>query len=227
MKTPRHYRRWSPADDKKLRLLWGAPIANVAVELGRTQRTVYWRARKLGLECGAPQGWEYLTAAAERTGYDTGQLRRILRAAGARPQRSISRPDVVAKRRFNAVDPLDVDDAVAKWCRQETVEEAAARSAISGDTLRRLLLAAGHVPPRSKRKRWRLDASVIDAVVAAYRARVSQLSVRQHAKRVGLDRTTLAKRLRAAGVLGEKQPGTKGLVRLPAEVVDRAIGRAA
>lgn len=223
MKPTRHWRRWTIRDDSRLRLLWGAPLRHVAAEIGRTPLATYWRARKLGLACGAPRGMEYLTAAAKRTGYDVVQLRAILHAAGVRPQRTPARP-VQAARHFNVVDPADVDDAVATWCRQETTEEAAARLGLSAETLRRLLIEAGERPPRRKKSRWRVDSALVDRLVAEYRERVSVPTVRQHAARLGIDRTTLAKQLRLAGVLGEKKPGNGGKVRLPVEVVDRVVG---
>jgi hypothetical protein len=214
-KRARHYRHWTHREDGKLRMLWGSmSVAEVAVQLKRSAVTVYWRARKLGLPCGCPQGMEYLTAAAERCGLSTGQLREVLHAAGVRLRVTMSRPEGGVKRHYHCVDPIDVDDAVAAWTKEETPEDAAASRGVSGETVRRALLAAGHAPPPAK-KRWRVAGAASIAALAAYRP---GLSVRAHAQRVGVTPITLSRRLRKAGLLGEKRPGVE--VRLPVEVVD-------
>lgn len=226
-KTPRYYRRWSPRDDERLRLAWGdGSLAAIAKSLGRTEIATYWRARKLGLTNSPPQGLEYLTAAADRTGFETSPLRRILRAAGVALQPAMSRPGVVARgsgpRRglhYHLVEPGAVDDAVAAWARQESVEEAASRRGVSGDVLRRLLLKAGHTPPRRRKARWRIPSRLADELVRAWRAKGA--SVGAHARRVGVGRVTLAGWLRAAGVLGPKRPGVE--VRLDQELVDLVV----
>lgn len=220
-------RRWTPVDDKRMQLLWGTvSLKQLAQVLGRTVQTTYWRARVLGLPCGVPDGCEYLHSAAKRTGYTTGQLRRILGAERVRIARTISRPPSRA-RSYHYVDPIDVDDAVARWLSKEDVEPAARERGLCGDTLRKLLVADGQVPPKRRRRaRWRVSTDVIDRVVAEWRAtRAGHLSVRQHAKRVGLNPVTLARRLRRAAVLGPKAPGHT--VMLPADIVDLALGRAA
>lgn len=213
----RHYRRWTPREDARLRLLWGsAPLARVAAELGRSSVTTYWRARRLGLPCGCPQGYEYLTDAARRSGFTTDQLRAILRAAGVRLRVAMARP-TGATRHYHYVDLERVDVVVVAWAGQETPEDAARRHGVSGNVVRSALRAAGHVSPTGKR-RWRLPSATIDAALANYRPGAS---VRAHAARVGLTPVTLARRLRKAGVLGAKRPGVE--VRLPADVVDRVL----
>lgn len=224
MTATRHYKHWTAAEDRRLSLLWGSlSLRETAATLGRTEVTVYHRAQGLGLPLGCPRGMEWLTDAAKRAGYDTGQLRKILAAVGHRVHRSLSRPRLgKPTRHFHYVDPIDVDDAVAAWVKLEPVVRAAERHGLSDDTLRRLLLDAGEKPPRRHRARWMVSSEVVARVVATYRAKQT---VAEHARRVGIYRTTLAKRLRDAGVLGPKRAGVN--VRLPVDVVDRAIGRAA
>jgi hypothetical protein len=223
----RHYRRWSPDDDARLRKLWGAAsLASIARRLGRSEKTTYWRARQLGLDCGAPQGFEYITAAAKRSGFTVSQLRTVLGHAAVGVLRTLSRPSDGRKSYYHYVDPFDVDQAVVKWLSAEEVYPAAERRGFCGDTLRRLLLANGLTPPTTRKARWRVDSTVIDRVVSRYLAEKSATaSVREHATRVGISRATLAKHLRSAGVLGQKRPGVE--VRLSPSVVDAAIGRAA
>jgi hypothetical protein len=219
-------RRWTPSDDRRLTLYWGdLSFPALAKLLDRTELTVYWRGRKLGLPCGCPDGFEYLTDAAKRTGFCTSQLRTILRASRVGLRRSVSRPPARAKG-YHIVDTFDVDRAVEVWLAHEDVTSIAESQEISGDTLRRLLLAAGHKPPVHKR-RWRVRIDLAEELIAKWKAARADMSIRRHADRVGLDPVTLAKRLRAAGVLGPKRPGNGGVVRLPANVVDGALGRRA
>lgn len=72
-------------------------------------------------------------------------------------------------------------------------------------------------------RRWSRVRSVeIDKVVMENRAK---MSVSAHARRLGIGRWTLAEKLRAAGVLGEKRGGVE--VRLLPSIVDAALGRRA
>lgn len=220
-------RRWSPRDDETLRSNWGdLSLAELAKLLDRTELTTYWRGRLLGLPCGCPQGFEYLTDAAKRTGFAVKQLRHLLWRCNVEIRRSISRPPARA-RSYHVVDPVAVDSAIALWLHREPLRPLADRLGVSAPTLQKLLVAAGCKPPRRRKVRWRIDPALAARLVAEWRAARVDMSVRQHAARVGLTHVTLANRLRRAGVLGEKRPGGGGLVRLPVDVVDRVLGRAA
>jgi hypothetical protein len=215
-------RRWTAADDAKLADLWSeAPVSRIAKLLGRTPLTTYWRARQLGLPCGAPRGLEYLTDAADRTGYGTGQLRIILRAGGVKLQLSASRP-TKARRHYHVVDPDDVDRAVATWLESEVVNCAAEVRGLSGETLRRWLLEAQangfEVPaePEEKKARWRVPSKTIDAVVSWHR---SFESLTEASLRVGVGRGTLSRWLTDAGV--ERTKTKPWFVAKP--VVDRVV----
>lgn len=215
------HRRWTPAEDARLRLCWGeADLAETARRMGRTVLTTWWRAQKLGLPLGCPQGWEYLTAAAKRTGYETGGLRPILRWAGVPIRFSISRP-TTAPRRCCIVDPDQVDAAVARWLKTESLTAAARRHGIAAETLERWLRLSGKklpAKPRAK-KRWRVPSDIIDAVVAQRRAVVP---IRAAALAAGLQPSTLRRRALAAGV--PRTPGKLWL--LDAATVER-LARAA
>lgn len=214
--------RWSEEDDALLRRLWDGEhsMEEVAHELGRSDLSVYWRVRKLGLPCGCPQGYEYLTAAAERTGFTTQQLRKLLAKAHVPIHESITRMKEKRKRWHHFVAPDAVDGVIAKWAQTEVVNAAAGARGMIAPTLQQWLLDAGYKPPRKKKAHWRLPSSVIDKVVNARRA---VRSVSEHARRVKVDRVTLAGKLREAGVLGEKKPGTGGIVRLSDEIVDQVL----
>lgn len=164
-------RKWTRADDNLLRFGWGEKGLNaIAKELGRTALTVYHRARQLGLASGCPEGYEYLTHAAERTGYDTGQLRVILLAHGAQLRRSLANPwSRKPGKATHYVDPLDVDEAVAAWHRTEVVHAAARARGLCSETLGRWLREAGIAKTTPKKFRWRVPTDVIDRVVAERR----------------------------------------------------------
>lgn len=164
-------RRWTKADDETLRTLWeiGLGIKEIAADLKRTACTTYVRAQKLGLPLGCPDGFEYLSAAAERAGYCTTQLRRILRWAKVTIRRSLGGPTEAA-RRFHIVDPLEVDDALARWHATEPVQAAARRLGLCGETLARRLRKVGVKDTRTKKKQhWRVRGEDVQRALGAGR----------------------------------------------------------
>lgn len=227
-KAPRHYRHWKLTEDRRLLKLWGEdPLTSIAKKLQRTPLQTYLRGRKLGLPCGCPQGYEYLSAAAKRCGYSTLQLRRVLEAGGVSLRTAFSHP-TGSHRHYHVVIPHDVDEALAKMNGTEVVHTAARARGTDGETLRRWLIAAGHNPPKpprrrtrkgappapTKKLRWRVPTAIIDEVV---KVRRSCSSVTAHAKRLGTTRQTLTVKLRRAGIVIGR--GTK----LPAFVVDEVL----
>lgn len=197
------HKRWTKADIEFLNDYWGhKTLAQLSKEMGRTKAAIYQRANESGLDLGVPDGYEYLTDAAERTGFAPGQLRDILKAAGATLRITTSRP-TRAKRHYHMVDTVDVDEAVEKWLACEETHPAAEARGICGDTLRRWLrdaIAAGfEVPPEPTlaKARWRVPSKTIDAVIA-WRGKHESLS--EAARRVGLGRCVLTRMLKAAGV---------------------------
>ncbi len=215
----RHYRRWTRDDVKLLRDLWGTvTLATVAKKLGRSPLTVYYFAPKAGLQRGCPQGFEYLTDAAIRTGYDTSQLRAILARSGVKLSRAMAKP-AERSRHYHYVSPDAVDEAVLQWTTEECLPDAARRLGTTREVLRAALVAAGHKPPK-KKLRWRVLPQIADEALASYRPGAS---VRAHAARLSMNRVTLASRLRSMGVLGEKQSGVE--VRLTEAAVDESLRR--
>jgi hypothetical protein len=162
--------RWTQADDARLRKLWdgASPLREIARALGRSELTTYWRAQKLGLPLGCPAGHEYISNAARRTGYDTGQLRMILRWAGVEIRRALTRP---GKRRGKPgagrltwyVATGDVDIAVEQWLETEPLESAARRAGMCAETLARRLAAIGITKPAKLGKRhWRVHPDDVE-----------------------------------------------------------------
>lgn len=172
-------RRWTNIDDQRLRTWWGEPIRKVARELGRSVITVYWRAQVLGLPLGVPQGGEYLTAAAKRCGYAIKTFRKILRWAGVKVRRSVTRNPRECWRGTHWVDPDDASDAVARWCRTETPQAAGRRYNTDGETIVRRLVASGlPLPPKPRFKRhWRIESELIDQACAMVEKRGRHLVV--------------------------------------------------
>lgn len=193
----RRKRPWSREDVQRLRRLWQEPLSLevIAQRLGRTAKTTYCKAYEMGLPLGVPEGYEYVSVAADRSGYDTSQLWVILSAAGVPTYPVRGRP-TSRRRRYHYVDPFDVDEAVAAWLTLETVQSAARRHGVNGQNLRRWLVDAGHKPPERKHP-WRLAPSVVDAVVTH---RQCHVSLRTACARLGVNRARLSQALHSAGV---------------------------
>jgi len=170
-------RRWTAADDQKLRLLWGDPIDRVARELGRTVITVYWRAQKLGLGLGCPQGYERLQAAAVRTGFAIASLRMILGWAKVPIRRAVTR--FPSDRGSHIVEPVAVDEAVERWLATETPNAAGRRFGTSGETVARHLEVSGLRIPRKPcgKRHWRVPSATIDRAMAMVLKQGRQLVV--------------------------------------------------
>lgn len=215
--------RWTESEDAIIRNNWGYhPLSRIAKLVGRSAVSVYWRAKQIGLRPGCPNGFEYFAHAAERTGYTRTQLRAILDAAGVQLKRSVCRPDCKSTRPHRFVDPLDVDDAVAKWHALELAEAAARRLNLKPRTLRRWLRearAAGvEMPAEPERQAhwWRIPTATIDSVVAERRRHET---VAEAARRHGVSVDALKNWLTAAGV--QRRGGRWWLV-LP-EVADAVV----
>lgn len=223
-------RRWMAEDDQHLTSLWGtASLGWIARHLKRTAITTYWRAQKLGLPLGCPQGYEYLRHAATRTGFGTKTLREVLKAKGVRIWLSMARPNA-GKHRFHVVEPMDVDDAVAVWSDAEVVNCAAKARGLAGETLRDWLVSARTrgvempEPPKIKKGRWRVPSSVIDEVVAWQQARESLAAA---SDRTGVGRALLRRWVVEAGVpTGRARPWLLEKAAVDRVVAER-LGKAA
>jgi len=160
--------RWTPKEDARLRVEWGSlTFAQLVRTFGRPRDGIYRRAIILGLPVGCPDECEYLSHAAKRTGYETSQLRRILRWAGVAIRESYSRTHG-PHRSFHIVDPLDVDDAVAAWHATETLESAARRHGCSAEKIKHALARCGIALARAGNKpkaHYRVESAAVDAAM--------------------------------------------------------------
>lgn len=217
-------RPWTHKEDDRLRMSWGPlTIRAIAKDLGRTETSIYWRAKLIGLSAGCPQGYEYLSGAAARTGYATSQLRRICRWAGVHITRAMVRP---TRRRAehhvsHIVIPFEIDEAVAAWLATETLHAGARRHGYEGSVLKKMLLAAlergderAPPPPTRRRGHWRVPTALIDELFAD-RDRHEPLDAA--AERHAVDPRTLYGWLRAAGVASGRG------IRLEAARVDAVV----
>lgn len=173
---------WTAADDKRLGFLWESQLrlSAIAKQMNRTTKAVFQRGVFLGLKVGAPDGFEYVTEAARRTGFAIETLAKMLREAGVKLNITHSDPSRAAmgKRlwRRHYVDPESVDAVVAEWNRSENVQRAAATRGLCALTLRHWLRRAGCIPPRlpgERRRQHRVPSEVIDRVVAEHRGKAA------------------------------------------------------
>jgi len=163
-------RRFTAAEDRRIAMLWGEmSLKELAKTIGRTPAVTYWRAQHMGLPLGCVQGLEYLTDSAKRTGFTISTLRMILKWAGVGLRVSMSRP-TKARRHYHVVDPDDVNDAIERWLKTETLAAAAERLGVACATVERRLLASGNeLPPKpAGKKRWRVPSDLVDEVMVGW-----------------------------------------------------------
>lgn len=176
-------RRWTPSDDKSLRAWWGEPLRKVARELGRTVLTVYWRAYNLGLPLGVPEGGEYINTAAKRCGYDLKTFRGVMKWAGVKVHRVITRRVGKVKNGRHWVDSEEATAAVERWHKTETPEAASRRYHVEGETIvRRLLVSGLPLPTRPRKAPWRIETTTIDQAMAMVEKRGRRLVATARAK---------------------------------------------
>jgi hypothetical protein len=113
----RRNHEWTAAEDLRLRMAWGAPLARLATEFERTPGALYRRAFRLGI-LRDTRGEESFYAACKRVGYSAGALRLILRWAGV----TVHRHQAIRGRSRQRywVDSALVTDAVVRWMNRRS-----------------------------------------------------------------------------------------------------------
>lgn len=195
----RHGCPWTPAEDRRLEMIWGEVSLRVAARrLGRTEEAVYARAGEIGLPRGLQPGTESLKQAADRCGYSCRTMRAILERHGVKAQRRMSLLGRTKNPAFRPTqwDPDEVDNAVIAWLAHEVMGEAARKRGITKAALRRWLIAAGETPP-ARREIWRLPTGVIDRAIELHHATET---LRQASLRIGISEETLRRHFKAAGI---------------------------
>lgn len=190
--------RWTATDDARLEFLWNASelsLAEIALRLKRSPDTTYWRAQQIGLPLGVPEGWERLSHAAERTGYSTRTLRRILAADEVVIRRSLTKRDPrhTGARPTHIVPINAVNAAVEAWIETEPLHAAAQRLGMSDEALRLRLNRAGIVKPGGKNKlvHWRVRPEEVE-MATAWKAPVKGRAQRAGGGRFVLERQEAA-----------------------------------
>jgi hypothetical protein len=144
-------------------------LVDISERLNRSLNAVYARANTIGLHLACPESWEYLTHAAERTGYHVSQLRRILAVAGIELQHALSRARNHRQgTRAFIVAPELVNQAISAWLEAEPVAVAARRLGTTALTLERRLAAIGLRRTTTGRCHWRVRSSDIERAVTAW-----------------------------------------------------------
>lgn len=226
--------KWTTRDDRLLRNFWGDfTVKEIANRFGRTEVAVCFRAKRLGLKLGRPQGWAFMSSEARRIGITAATLRKLLQQHGARivptwnvPMKARGRG--LREGRPMLVDPYDVDLAVEKYLGEETLNAAAIRRGTSAETLRSRLKDIGVVPPKSLKRNhfWRIPTADIDRALAEHaqkRATHDSLyeNLKEAAARSGVSREALVARFKKFRIRYEP----KKVLKTDVDKVNGLIGR--
>lgn len=152
-------RRWRPEEDAfALNSAGDLTLAAMQARVGRSAVAIQMRRRAHGVGMGCPQGFEYLTHAATRLGYETSQIRQILAWADVRIRPAFSRKGSVGGRFI--VESDAATEAVARWCSMYTAVAAAKELGVS-DTW---VLEHVRTDPRATRagSLWRIPPEVVE-----------------------------------------------------------------
>lgn len=156
---------WAKSEEDHITWNWSTtPIETIAAHLARSVDSVYRRAvLSLGLQGGCPNGCEYLTNAAARTGFTRESLKQILKHHGTRTYKPQTKAANSGSRE-RWVHPDAVDAAVKWWLDRETVTAAAARLGVSRNVLERRVECHPDAPPKPPHgHRWYIPSAVIES----------------------------------------------------------------
>lgn len=200
--------RWTSKDSDTLLMMWGHHSQEeIARALQRSPRAVFMRAREMGIGGGYPQGFESLQACADRCGFDIKTMRKVLNAHRVPIQRA---PSIKGSSLHAMVEPHRADEAVAAWCKLETLQQAGRRLGLDGWLVRRHLAAAEQrgeitLPEHCRKRHWRIPREIVDRVMTTWEDGMHA------AERIGVSWRTLTIWLREAGV--PRPPGRQWRVR--------------
>lgn len=223
-------KRWTEAEDRKLLALWGerSQRAVRAALPGRSWYAIVDRAKSHGCAIGAAgmQGYETVTAATVRTGYDRRALLRILTAhevSFVHHRTSHEGSHIL----FVEVDAVDA--AIAAEFRDfECIDDGARRHGLPRWLLLRWLRAAGEVPPAApgRRPKNRVTPEATDRVVRDRGWLPGGESIADAARRHGMGGNAMQRLLSRAGLVRVRGRGLRAYVD-PAAVDDLVSQRRA
>jgi hypothetical protein len=151
----RSYKLWTEEEENRLRWDWGTiPLSKIARSMNRTERSVYDRAKQLGLKMGCPPGWVRISHAAEKIGIDKKSLIRLLKEENVPIKKSWSFPIKNKKYSFLVVE---FDLAVEAWERRSSKYQLSVMAKICGVSrtqLKMLMIASGAKPPAKNVPWW-------------------------------------------------------------------------
>lgn len=224
---------WTPEEDRVIRAEWG--------ELGRrgfecklprrTWHAILCRAVALGYS-SIPQGWERVSTAARALGFERTALLRIVAWFNAMidaglhdgervlirlhttTHGSSHERDRYGTRRHRLVQRDEAERAVTLWMRAETAVGAGERLGVAGCTLAGWCRDLGFVMPAvPSGDHTRLLPEHFDRAAAANGYAAGGQPVATHARRLGMDPSTLLRRLARAGLHEVKGVAGRGKAR--------------
>lgn len=208
--------RWKPEEDAVLRELYTRGGAQrVARQLGRKVRSVMCRAQVLGI--ATHRRWSADDDRRLRNLWGEKTVRQLARILGRTPMAVYVRAKVIRL-------PIGVPDGYAH------LTHAAERAGVTVASMRLICERAGvkvrRAMSRPEGRQWR-PHQIVDAFEAteAVKAWLETESLDGAARRRRMGSETLAKRL--VGVPGVPPKPERGVWRIPSEIIDLAIGRAA
>lgn len=169
----RRRKHWTPEEEDRLLWLWADnPLHVIARELGRTPKGVSIHARaELGLSTKRTT-LVSLATAARRSGMYVDRLRKLLKEAGVRfwpsHNRVISGMGPKSVQTGVRVKWEAVEEVVKAFLSKYTIRDAAEQFNIHPTTMKRIMIRAGHEPPKLKNQPWRVNLEDARAAFEAY-----------------------------------------------------------
>jgi phage antirepressor YoqD-like protein len=119
---------WTDEESETLRRMWGwEPIYTISRALNKTPKAIFYRSVILGLRLVVPEGYDFVTNAAERAGFSVKAFQRIMRIYRVPVRAHYGRTRERGKRCYHhhIVDLERADEAVAKFMKTENLRQAA------------------------------------------------------------------------------------------------------
>lgn len=216
-------RPWTEQEEQLVIWHFGVKSAKaIAKEIDRTYNAIIRRAYKLGLvKQGCVQGYETLEQASKRTGYNTDQLRRMIKGRNVVPRKAEGYVEArlkKSKRKLYNID--DIDECVEAWHETETFTQGCIRLEIDPHAMRKALAKIGVVKPEKiKGLMWRVPSTKLEEAAAYHRTLISPC---EYARARGISPNTIIKKLKKMGIV---RPFRASVWYLPEATIREALER--